>query len=319
MRVWILSSRLARAGVAAVLAAARRVAAMVVAAALLGAGAAAAGPAPPQRTASPPDGMREQAEKALSSGQVERAGQMVTAYLKQHPADGPAHLLLARVHLEEADLESAYTELRRALAANPRDVDALYYQGIVTARLAGRQFQRLEEIAPDSPRLHQLLAESLEAQDRRESAEAEYARALAARPDLLEPLLALGKLKRIRLACDEAIALYRRAEAVRPTFEGAYGLAVCQAVLQDHAAAAAQFEVAIQREPQAAIAWVGLAKSLLALGRPAEAVARLQKAVALEPGMGEAWYALGQAYQAAGDRTAAADAFRKAGELRPPE
>lgn len=288
-------------------------------AALLAAGAAAGDAAGLQSTIRPADTRREQATTALSSGDVDRAGRMATAYLKQHPADGPAHVLLGRVHLAAGDLEAAYRELRQALAANPRDVDALYYQGIVAGRLAQQQFRHLEEVVPDSPRLHQLLAESLEAQDRRESAEAEYDRALAARPDLLDALLGLGKLKRIRLACDEAVSLYRKAETVRPTFDGAYGLAVCQGVLQDQQAAAAQFEVAIQRDPQAAIAWVGLAKSLLALGRPAEAVARLQKAIVLEPEMGEAWYALGQAYQAAGNKGAAAEAFGKAAQLRPPE
>ena len=79
------------------------------------------------------------------------------------------------------------------------------------------------------------MAESLEAQDRRQAAETEYEAALAPRPDLLEALLGLAKLKRIRLACDEAIALYKnRAEAsVRPTFEGAYGLGMCESVRQN--------------------------------------------------------------------------------------
>jgi superkiller protein 3 len=194
-------------------------------------------------------------------------------------------------------------------------VDALYYQGLVTARLSQWQFQRLEAMAPGSPRLHQLLAESLEAQDRRQAAESEYEAALAARPDLLEALLGLAKLRRIRLACDEAVPLYEKAEAARPTFDGAYGLGVCQSTMQDDDAAIASFEHAIQRDPRAAVAWVGLGTSLNKVHRPAEAIVKLQRAIALEPGMGEAYYALGMAYQSSGDKVNAAAAFRKAEQL----
>jgi tetratricopeptide (TPR) repeat protein len=253
--------------------------------------------------------------RALSAGDPDRAFQLATAYLKQHPDDPRARVLLARVHIDGGDLDAAYKELRRALAADPRNVDALYYQGLVTARLSQSQFQRLETMAPGSPRLHQLLAESLEAQDRRQAAELEYEAALATRPELLEALLGLAKLKRIRLDCEEAIALYEKAEVVRPTFDGAYGFAVCQSVLQNDKEAIAHFEQAIQRDPRAAVAWVGLGTSLNKLRRPADAIVKLQRAIALEPGMSEAYYALGMAYQASGDKAKAAAAFQKAEQL----
>ncbi len=64
----------------------------------------------------------------------------------------------------------------------------------------------------------------LEVQQRNADAEKEYATALEAKPELLEALLALAKLKRIRLACEEALGLYDRAESIRPTFDAAYGL-----------------------------------------------------------------------------------------------
>jgi tetratricopeptide (TPR) repeat protein len=170
-------------------------------------------------------------------------------------------------------------------------------------------------MSPGSGRLHQLMAESLEAQDRRQAAETEYEAAIAARPDLLDPLLGLAKLKRIRLACDEAIPLYEKAEAIRPTFDGAYGLGVCESVGQNDEAAVRHFEQALQRDPRAAVAWVGLGTSLTHLHRPADAVLKLRRAIALEPGMGEAYYALGMAYQSSGDKANAAAAFEKAEQL----
>jgi tetratricopeptide (TPR) repeat protein len=255
------------------------------------------------------------AARALSAGDLDRAFQLSTAYLEQHPEEPRARVLLARVHMAAEELDAAYAELRRALAADPRNVDALFYQGLVTARLSQSQFQRLEAMAPGSPRLHQLLAESLEAQDRRQAAETEYEAALAARPDLLEALLGLAKLKRIRLACEEAIPLYEKAEAMRPTFDGAYGLGVCRSTLQDDEAAIAHFTQAIKRDPRAAIAWVGLGTSLTHTHRPADAIVKLQRAIAIEPGMGEAYYALGMAYQSSGDKLKAAAAFQRAEEL----
>lgn len=262
-----------------------------------------------------PDTRLAEAARALSAGDFDRAFQLGTAYLKQHPGDPRARVLLARVHIDREELDEAYRELRRALTADSRHVDALYYQGLVAARLSQLQFQRLEEMAPGSPRLHQLLAESLEAQDRRQAAETEYEAALAARPDQIEALLGLAKLKRIRLACDEAVPLYEKAEATRPTFDGAYGLGVCQSVLQNDEAAIPRFEQAIQRDPRAAIAWVGLGKSLNNVHRPADAIVKLQRAIALEPGMGEAYYALGMAFQASGDNVNAAAAFQKARQI----
>jgi tetratricopeptide (TPR) repeat protein len=297
MRKWILPGRFAVAG--AILA-------------LLAAGSSILDA---QTKPAAPDTRIAEATRALSAGDLDRALQLGTAYLKQHPDDPRARLLLARVHIGRGELEAAFDDLRGALAVDPRNVDALYYQGLITARLSQAQFRRLEAMAPGSPRLHQLLAESLEAQDRRQAAETEYEAALAARPDLLEALLSLAKLKRIRLACDEAVPLYEKAEATRPTFDGAYGLGVCQSVLQNDKAAIAHFEQAIQRDPRAAVAWVGLGTSLNNIHRPADAIVKLQRAVALEPGMGEAYYALGMAYQSSDDKVNAAAAFQKAEQL----
>jgi tetratricopeptide (TPR) repeat protein len=253
-----------------------------------------------------------QATRALSAGDLDRASQLGTAYLKQHPSDARAHVLLARVEIARGNDAAAYDALQAALKADPRNVDALYYLGMVTGTLAQRQFHDLETKAPDSALLHQLAAESLAAQDKRAAAEKEYETALARRPDLLESLLGLATLQRIRLACETAIPLYEKAEAIRPTFDGAYGRAMCQSLLQDDDAAVKSFEQAVERNPRAAVAWVGLGSSLNKLQRSKEAISKIQHAIALEPTMGEAYYALGLTYQTAGQADLAQDAFKKA-------
>ena len=270
-----------------------------------------------EQAPAPPASATDLAEagRALSAGDADRALALARAHLRQQPDAPAARVLVARVHIGRGEHDAAYDELRRALAARPRDVDALYYMGLVTARLAQAQFERLAALAPDSGRVHQLMAESPEAQGRNPEAEQEYEAALRAEPRLLEALLGLGKLKRIRLACEDALPIYARAESVRPTFDGAYGLGVCHAYLQNDEEATRRFEQAIARDGRAAIAWVGLGASLTRMGRPTDAIGKLQRAIELEPRMGEAYYALGIAYQAAKQPDRAREAFRKAEEL----
>jgi tetratricopeptide (TPR) repeat protein len=256
------------------------------------------------------------AARALSAGDAARASELATAYLKQHPGAAPARVVLARVHLERGELDAAYVELDRALRSDPRNEDALYYFGLVTSELAVKSLDEVVERSPASARAKQIAAETLEAQDRRTEAEAAWEAALAANPNMLDALLGLAKLKRIRLDCDGAMALYTRAEVITPTFDAAYGLGTCELRQQRLDAARQRFEEAIARDPRAAVAHVGLGSTLLGLGRSAEAIASLQRAVALEPAMTEAWYLLGRAQQAAGNSAAAQEAFARAERLR---
>lgn len=262
------------------------------------------------------DGALAEASRALASGDTDRALKLGTAHLSRHPRDVHGQVLLVRIHLERGEWDRAYEVASRAARAHPSNVDVLYHLGLVTRQLAAHEFDRLARIAPGSARVHQLQAETFEAQQRRAEAEKAYSAALEANPDLVEALLGLGRLKRIRLACEEAVRHYEKAEAIRPTFEGAYGHGVCLSFLQDEEAAVTRFEQAIQRAPSEATAWAGLGTSLVRLGRTTEAIQKLERAVAIEPRMAGAYYVLGTAYQAAGDRVRAQAAFARAEELR---
>jgi tetratricopeptide (TPR) repeat protein len=256
------------------------------------------------------------ATRALAAGDLDGAAALATGHLRRSPRSGAARVVLARVHIARGDLDAAWRELHRAAAEHPRDVDALYYLGQVSAQLAAEQFERLARRSPMPARGHQLIAESLEAQDRRSDAEREYQAALDAKPDLLEALLGLARLQRIRLDCDGAKTLYARAEAVRPTFDAAYGIGACLLREQAHEAARARFEQALARDPRSAVALVGVGSALLGLNRPGEAIGPLERAVAIEPAMDDGWYVLGRAYQAAGMREQAQRAFATVERLR---
>jgi tetratricopeptide (TPR) repeat protein len=263
-----------------------------------------------------PDTRLQEAERALARGDSAGAFNLGSAYVKAHPRDAAGRVLLARVHLERNDLDQAYAELDRGLQQDPKNVDVLAYLGLVTGKLAAATLERLSVEAPNSARARQLMGEAFEAQDQRADAEAAYEAALEADPNLLDALLALGKLKRIRLACEDAIPLYERAESLQPTFESAYGLGVCHDFLQNDTAAVARFEQATERDPRAGVAWAGLGNALVRQGRTREGIAILERAVAIEPGMADAHYMLGMAYTSSGDAARAKEAFAKVEQLR---
>jgi tetratricopeptide (TPR) repeat protein len=254
--------------------------------------------------------------RALAAGDTDRALSLAKSYVQRQPNDVAGQVLLVRVYVERNEIDAAYRAAAVAVRKHPADTNLLYYLGLATRGLAAREFERLATIAPDSARVHQLQAEMFDAQERRADAEKEYAAALAAKPDLLEALLGLAKLQRIRLACEEARALYERAEALRPTFDAAYGLGVCLGYLQNDQLAVKYFEQAVKRNPSAAVAWAGFGTSLVKLGRTADGIAKLQRAIALAPEMDEAHYMLGMAYQASGDAVRAQESFKKAEQLR---
>ena len=103
------------------------------------------------------DPVLAESSRALASGDVDRALLLSKDYLKRHPGDARAQVLLVRIHLEREEVDSAYQVINRAARAHPADVDVLYYLGLVTRRLAADEFDRLVRMAPRF-RAHQLQA-----------------------------------------------------------------------------------------------------------------------------------------------------------------
>ena len=258
----------------------------------------------------------QDASRALSAGDVDRALSLARQHLETNSASVPARLVIARAHLIRGEYAQAYDHLRRASQTSPPNVDVLYYLGIAAGRLAEGELQRLARVAPDSARVHQIRAESLEMEKRPQEAAAAYEAAIARQPELIDALLGLARLRRTSLRCTEAIALYNKAEALRPTFEGAYGLGVCLQYEQQDQLAAEQLQKATARDPADALAWKELGLTEMKLGRVRSAIAHLERAIELRPDMHDAHYALGQIYRAAGDLQKAKEAFAAAQRLQ---
>lgn len=255
------------------------------------------------------------ASTALYAGDPDRALQLASAHLEQKPNDVNGRILAARAHLARGEHTAAYDQLRKALDLAPRNVDVLYYLGIAASHLATAEFDRLFRLAPDSARVHQLMAESLKLQEKLAEAAAEYELALHASPGLLEALVGLGDIRREQAKCGEAVGLYQRAQAVKPTYDAAYGLGVCFTIDDQHTPAVEQFRAALKLDPQSAVARFALGSSLLQTGDTASAIRELERAVALEPRMRQGYYLLGRAYAALGLRERSRRAFARAEEL----
>jgi Tfp pilus assembly protein PilF len=114
------------------------------------------------------------ATRALYQGNYGRSASLAENYLKSHPRSPVGRILLARAQISQGKYPLAYQELRKALRADPKNIDAFYYLGQLSGILSKTEYQRLYTLAPDSARVHQLLAESYRVQEKTDKAEEEY-------------------------------------------------------------------------------------------------------------------------------------------------
>jgi tetratricopeptide (TPR) repeat protein len=257
-----------------------------------------------------------EATRALYRGNYERSASLAENYLKSYPRSPAGRILLARAQIAQGKYPLAYQELRKVLRTHPKSIDALYYLGKLSGILSQTEYQRLYALAPDSARVHQLLAESYRVQEKTDKAEEEYQAALKANPRTIEVLVALGDLTRSQFRFDEAISYYSRALEIEPrNYDGIYGLGACYHFRQEPQKAIEYLRRAVAVDPSSAAARLALGDALLRADQPGAAINELKSAIALEPKMRQAYSLLGRAHQKLGQSREAAEAFRRAQEL----
>jgi Flp pilus assembly protein TadD len=212
---------------------------------------------------------------------------------------------LAAVYRASNDLPHALDVARALAQAEPDDPSILYLSYRTYSDLAAQTLSKLATVAPESPQMHQILAQAMASQDdfqgaisqyrraleidphfpgvhfqigqltlansttepSRQIAEKEFQTALAADPGDADSLYMLGEIQWLRSQPQEALALYNRALVVRPAFADAH---------------------------------VAAGKALTTLGRTDEAVQQLLEAVRLDPQNEAAHYRLAEAYRKLG-------------------
>ena len=223
-------------------------------------------------------------ERLLSRNEFPRAVEAARTYAAAHPDSVSAHNLAARALIGQGQFSGAFVELRTALALAPRDTDALYFLMKLSTILAGRELETLYRLAPDSARVHQLLAEAAHARADQASEKREYETALARDPHSVDALTGLGDLARVERRLDDGVEFYKRALAQKPTnYDALYGLGACRLFLDQPEQAIEYFRRSIAVDPASEAAQFALGDALIRVGKPEEALAALKAALRLNP------------------------------------
>jgi tetratricopeptide (TPR) repeat protein len=254
--------------------------------------------------------------RAFYRGDYALAVQLAKTHLRKYPRDAPVRLILARAELAQGKFQQTFAELKTILASEPKNVDALYYLSFVSREMSEREYQRLFSLAPDSARVHQLLAEAALAAENSSEAEEEFEKALEADSHSGEVATELAELKRSQSKFDEAIQYYEQAQKSTPlNYDIAYGLGACYTYKQEYAEAVEWLQKAVALAPDSAAGRFALGNALFQNGQFGPAIPELNHALHLEPRMKQAYFLLGRAYSRLGRQEQAEAAIRKLEEL----
>ena len=237
------------------------------------------------------------------------------AFLRTQPESVPARILLARAYMGQNNGTAALSELEAALRREPDCVDALYYVSKLTAVLSVQEFGVVARDAPDSARMHQIRAETLEAQKDAAGAEREYLVALQKRPGTTYIMNALGDLKRHEKQYPDAIRWYEQVIAKDPSnYDALYGAGASYQLSKRDGKALPLFRRALKADPSSIAAKMALGEVLLSSKEGAEALVLLEQAAIADPQFRGLQFLLGRAYQMMGrekDAQLAFERFRK--------
>ena len=243
----------------------------------------------------------------------EAAGLLAPAF--EHPPDDETGRLIG-LHLERS-----YAELKqfdKALAAGeelvrryPNDPEILYQLSRLHADRSFALMSDLVRVAPDSAWTHYANAQVQESLDRFDAAEQEYRNALQRDPRMLGAHYHLGRVilraTRTVESVEKARHEFEQELAISPdNADAEYELGEIEREHGNLDAAVSHFDRALHSHPDFVEAQVGIAKTLMKLGRPGDALPHLAEASRLDPGNKIPHYLLASAYKSIGDAASAA-------------
>jgi tetratricopeptide (TPR) repeat protein len=234
-----------------------------------------------------------------------------------------AGMELIEIYNGSGDLDKAAGIVSVLRGSYPTNVDVLYASYRIYSDLAGESMLSLSMAAPDSARMHQVMAHEMARQGDTEAAIRNYREALSLAPQLPGLHFELAEVLHASSSAtekQEAEGEYKAALAVNPfDEESERRLGEIAAERGDQKEAYAYYSRALQLKPDDAEANIDLAKILTSMEQPEKAVALLQRAIQLDPTIAVAHYRLSILYRNAG-RTADAqrelEAFRKYKQMK---
>jgi tetratricopeptide (TPR) repeat protein len=231
----------------------------------------------------------------------------------------------ARVALHEAwfargNYGRALDVLKPVAEKYPRDVDVRYNLGQTYLELAAQEFRQIALIDPQSYRIHQVMAQSLERQGQGHYRDAisEYRETLRQKPDLPGIHYQIGLLYRIygdrnTPATDDAALQEFEAELKINPYDAAseYRMGRIYRKRQDLQNASVHFLRAVELDGSLVNARLALAEVLQQQGNLEQAQRQLVAATRLQPDNPSALYRLAQVYKQQGNEKARAEEMAK--------
>jgi len=267
-------------------------------------------------TASGQSSLLKECAREFYGGQYAKAAELAEKHLHTFPNDAAVRVMLARAELALGNFPKAIDAFQKALASDPKNIDALYYLSLASRESSRREYERLFFIAPDSDRVHQLLAEAALATDNKSEAEEEFQKALKVNPRSIEVSTELAELLRSQSKFDEAILYYAQAEQVGPlSYEIAYGLGASYTYKQEYAQAIEWLRKAVALAPDSAAGHFALGNALFQHGDFGAAIAELFVSLRLESRMKQAYFLLARTYSKLGRQDDAKAALKRLDEL----
>lgn len=229
--------------------------------------------------------------------------------------------LLDQCSYYAGDYHLTFETSERVLQAAPHNFKNLYWQAKSAQQLSTNSFAQMSAVAPDSPKVHLLMAQLHRAREEFPAAEAEYDAVLNARPSADEQLSARLGLAHVYFQTTEDDRSMEQLQTVTATdSSNADGnFLMGEILVRRH-----QYDDAI---PHLRLAMQGvspdflpelhslLAKCYSAKGNYMQALEEIKPALAADR-MGDFHYQLYQVYQKLGDQKSAAAALLKSEQLR---
>ncbi|MEW5976226.1 MAG: tetratricopeptide repeat protein [Acidobacteriota bacterium] len=226
------------------------------------------------------------------------------------------YLLLGKARFVLKELEAAADAFAGMLAVAKDHPEAIYWLARCYQLLGDECFSRLEEMAPDSWRMHQMRAQYYKLSYDDARAILEYQGAVRLRPDVAELHEELAALYLAKNRLDEAQVALDRALRLEPTRAGAlYLMGLLYITKREYNSAITYLVKAVQYDTNLLEARAGLGKAYLRAGRPGAAAHELEKALPLDF-YGDLHYLLYQAYRDLGKLEPAQAALNKSEEMR---
>ena len=228
-----------------------------------------------------------------------------------------AGLELIEIDYTSGDLDKAAAVVSVLRRLKPADVNILYAAHRIYADLADETMLSVAMVAPNSARMHQLMAHEMARQGNIEGAIAHDREAVKIEPKLPGIHFDLAEMLRTSTPpADPAVveSEYQASLADNPFDEKSEcRLAEIAARRPDPKTAAAHYSRALELQPNDVDANLGYARILIAMNQPEKAEALLQRAARLEPYNAVAHYRLSMVYRTLGR---AADARRELSEFQ---